>query len=280
MKAEAIKDYYILNGDLISTNDLTIFEKIIKPSIYEIIRVIDGVPLFLEDHLRRMFDSAHIINQDIEISDKEIRESIRIAILKNNINKSNIKLLYTDVDGIGKVFMVYCVESFYPPEEYYKNGIRTILFEYERENPNAKVLVSSFKDDVAKTMKDKNAFEALLVRKDGIIPEGSRSNIFFVKGEKLYTAPKEEVLLGITRKHLFQIADNLNVKIVEQSIHIDDIHKLDGAFMTGTSVNILPISKIDDLNLGSVNNKVITELNKGYNELISEYIEKNKTTWK
>lgn len=279
MKSEAIKEFYMVNDELVMVNNLTIFEKITKPSVYEVIRVINGIPLFLEDHLRRIFDSAHIINHNIALSEKEIRASIKEIILKNNIDRSNIKLLSSEVEGMGSVFMVYCVESFYPPIEYYTTGINTILFQYERENPNAKVLVSSFKEDVSKAMMEKNAFEALLVRKDGYIPEGSRSNIFFVKGDQIYTAPKEEILLGITRKHLFKIADNLNIKIIEQSIHVDDIEKLEGAFMTGTSVNILPISKIDNTYISSVNNKIIKELNEAYNDLISEYIEKNRAVW-
>ena len=280
MNSEVIKEFYVLNGELITADNLTIFEKITKPPIYEVIRVIDGVPIHLEDHLDRMYLSAEIINHKIEFSEVEIRESIKKVILENHIDRLNIKLLSADAEGIGNVFLVYCVESFYPPNEYYKNGIATILYNYERDNPNAKVLVSSFKEDVAKAMKDKGAFEALLVRKDGYIPEGSRSNIFFVKEDRLYTAPKEEILLGITRKHVFRIAEMLNIKIVEESIHVDDIAKLDGAFMTGTSVNILPISKIDSMELESVDNSVITELNKMYNKLTVEYIYNNKDLWK
>jgi hypothetical protein len=50
--------------------------------------------------------------------------------------------------------------------------------------------------------------------------------------------------------------------------------------MTGTSVNILPIARIDDISLGSVNNKIINNLNNMYNKLINEYVEKNKYLWK
>jgi len=279
MKPDVINKFYMVNGKLTSVDDLTIFERITKPPIYEIIRVIGGVPIYLEDHLSRILESAHIINHDIGATENEIKIEIKETIIKNELDRGNIKLLSGEAEGLGSVFIVFCVESFYPPKEYYEDGINTILYEYERDNPNAKVLVTSFKEDVAKKMKEKQAFEALLVRKDGYIPEGSRSNIFFVKGEKLYTAPKDEILLGITRKHLFKIANNLNIKIVEESIHVDDIVKLDGAFMTGTSVNILPIARIDDIELGSVNNKIITELNKAYDNMMYEYVEKNKDLW-
>ncbi|WP_333638158.1 aminotransferase class IV [Tissierella praeacuta] len=279
MKPEAIKDYYIVNGQLESTRDLKIFDRIEKPPVYEVIRIIDGVPLFLEDHLQRMADSAKIIGYDIDRDEKHIRNDIKTLILKNNIDRLNVKLLSTEIEEIGKVFLVYNVESFYPPEEFYKKGIHTILFHYERNNPNAKVLFTSFKENVAKSLKENNAFEALLVNKSGYIPEGSRSNMFFIKEDKVYTAKASDVLIGITRKHIFEVCNKLNISIIEESIHIDDLNKLDGGFMSGTSVNVLPISTIDNIELNSINNKIIKEINKAYVREMENYILKNKNEW-
>jgi branched-chain amino acid aminotransferase len=279
MKAEAIKKYYIINGELKDTNDLEIFNKIHKPPIYEVIRVIKGVPLFLEDHLERMFQSANIINYSLDRSEAEIKKDIRGLIQKNEVNNLNIKLISADVEETGKVFLAYFIESFYPPEEYYKEGIHTILFHYERENPNAKVLISSFKEQVSKELKEKGAFEALLVNKDGYIPEGSRSNMFFVKGDKVYTAPKGNVLLGITRKHILSICNRLNVKVIEENIHVEDLNSLDGGFMSGTSVNVLPIATIDNIKIDSINNKIIKEINNAYIREIEKYISSYNEKW-
>ncbi len=279
MKSEAIKEFYMVNGQLESTTNIEFFEKVKKPPIYEVIRVIDGIPLFLEDHLNRMRQSAHIVDYKIERADKDIEEDIKKLILQNQIENLNIKLLCTDIEGMGQIFLVYFIESFYPPLEYYKEGIHTILFQYERENPNAKVLVTSFKEGVARKLKEEKAFEALLVSKDGYIPEGSRSNMFFVKGEKMYTAPKGDVLLGITRQHIFEVCEMLNVKVVEENIHVEDLDKLDGAFMSGTSVNVLPISTIDNIKLDSVHNKIIKEVNNGYVNKMKEYIKNKKGQW-
>lgn len=279
MKPEAIKDYYVVNGQIETTKDLEIFQRIEKPPIYEVIRVIGGVPLFLEDHLNRMFHSAEIIGYNIDRDEKDIRSDIKTLILKNNIDKLNVKLLSTEIEGMGKVFLAYNIESFYPPEEYYKKGIHTTLFHYERNNPNAKVLFTSFKEEVAKALKERNAFEALLVSKSSHIPEGSRSNMFFVKGDKVYTAKASEVLIGITRKHIFDVCNKLNIKIVEESIHIDDLEKLDGGFMSGTSVNVLPISTIDNIKLDSINNRLIKEINNAYVREMENYILKHKDEW-
>lgn len=279
MKPEAIREYYIENGKIKTTDDVDIFHKIEKPPIYEVIRVIDGVPLFLEDHLDRMFHSAKIIQHDLNRSETEIRKDIKKLILKNSIEKLNIKLLSTKVEGIGKVFLVYCIESFYPPEKYYQDGIKTILFNYERKNPNAKVLFTSFKEEVTKELENKNAFEALLVDKSGYIPEGSRSNIFFVKEDKVYTGRESEVLLGITRKYIFKVCKKLDIEIIEESIHEKDISKLDGAFMSGTSVNILPIRTIDGIKMNSINNNIIKKINQSYLDEMENYISRHKNQW-
>ena len=279
MEPEAIKEYYIKNGDIKITNDEDIFNRIEKPPIYEVIRVIKGVPLFLEEHLDRMFHSANITGHELSRNEKEIREDIKKLILKNDISDLNIKLLSAEVEEIGKVFLVYCIKSFYPPLEYYENGIKTILFDYERQNPNAKVLFTSFKSEVAKELKEKNAFEALLLGKSGHIPEGSRSNIFFVKENKVYTAPESEVLIGITRKQILQVCKELGIEIIEESIHKKDINKIDGAFMSGTSVNVLPISTINKLKINSVDNEIIIKINKAYEKKMIDYIELYKNSW-
>ena len=274
MKPEAIKEYYILNGQLKNVSETEIFNKIEKPPIYEVIRVINGVALFLEDHLQRMFDSANLIGYEINKEKEEIQGEIKILIEKNKIDNLNIKLISAEID-LEKIFLVYNIESFYPPEDYYKQGIHTTLFEHERHNPNAKVLFTSFKENVSKKIKESDAFEALLVSKSGHIPEGSRSNMFFVKGDRVYTAKASDVLVGITRNHIFNVCKKLNIEIIEESIHVDDLKKLDGAFMSGTSVNVLPIKSIDNIKINSISNPIIKAINHGYINEIKEYIEKN-----
>lgn len=279
MKSEFIGDWFVLNGDLKSTEDDSVFNEIVENPIYEVIRVINGVPLFFEEHLNRMKKSASIVNSSLTRDEASIREDIKKLIFREKISFQNIKLLSTNIKSGEKVFLIYSINSFYPPKEYYTKGINTVVIEYERENPNAKVQFSSFKQTVTEILKEKDAFEALLVNKKGYIAEGSRSNIFFVSKDKIYTAKSEDVLLGITREHIFNIAKKLNIDIIEENIHVDDIEKLDGAFMTGTSVNILPISCIYDKKLQSIYNKIIIEINNAYLNEMENYVLKSKKDW-
>ncbi len=279
MKQEAIKDYFIVNGTIKKVDESNIFKEIEKPSIYEVIRIIDGVPLFLEEHLDRMYWSAELKNYTIEVDKDKIKGYIKSLIVKNNVNKLNIKLLLGERQNKEKIFLIYFIESFYPPQDYYTDGIHTILFDHERDNPNAKVLFSTFKEEVSRELKKQGAFEALLVNKSGYILEGSRSNMFFVKNNKVYTAKAKDVLLGVTRKHIFKACEKLNIKIIEESISKKELHKLEGAFMTGTSVNVLPIYSIDNIKLDSIKNKIIKEINNFYSTEMADYIKNNRQEW-
>lgn len=279
MKVEAIGDSLVINGELQKIENTKVFKKIEKTPIYEVIRIIDGIPLFFEEHIDRMKQSANIIGENINRDIDDIKKDIKSLIVKNNIQNENIKLISTEIEEFGKVFLVYQIKSFYPPKKYYTEGIHTILIDYERTNPNAKVLFTSFKEEVKNKLEKENAFEVLLVNKSRNIVEGSRSNIFFVLKDKVYTAKGRDVLLGITRSHIFNVCEKLNINIIEEDINVDDIAKIDGAFMTGTSVNVLPISTIDSLKLDSVYNKIIVEINNLYINEMENYILKSKYKW-
>ena len=95
MKNEAIKQYYIVNGSLKPISDYQPFQKVQEPIIYEVIRVIEGVPLFLEDHLERMRKSAELLNIRIHREDEEIETDIRRLIKENREENLNVKLLYS-----------------------------------------------------------------------------------------------------------------------------------------------------------------------------------------
>jgi branched-chain amino acid aminotransferase len=80
-----------------------------------------------------------------------------------------------------------------------------------------------------------------------MITEGSRSNIFFVKGEILVTAPDNLILNGITRKHILEICRNNYIPVELRCVDAGDISEYDSVFMTGTSPMVLPFNRIDDI---------------------------------
>ena len=123
--------------------------------------------------------------------------------------------------------------------------------------------------DAFKYGKEKNAVEVLLENK-GKIVEGVRSNIFGVKDSTLITPDDNEVLQGVTRKHVIAIAKKNKIKIKYEAIDLKKIDKYDELFLTSTSMNIMPIKKIDNhvYRVGEVTKKLQIE----YKKFIKNYI--------
>lgn len=270
MQNEAIFDYVSIDGILERTGETSSFERVTGPAIYEVIRVVNGNPMFLDDHLERMFTSAKLADFKFSHHADEIRDQVIGLIGSNRIVNNNIKLLATVDDGGNELFMVYGVESFYPPEEYYHKGIKTILFNHERDNPNAKVQYSDFRQRVKEVMNREDAFEALLVNGEGHILEGSRSNMFYVLEGKLYTAPASDVLLGITRKHIIALSMRLGYPVHERRLHRDELGNIEGLFVSGTSIGVLPVSVVDHMKLPTMDNEIIKKLVAGYKSLMND----------
>src|SRR5690554_5707055 len=128
MKAEAIFEYLSVNGKLEKSVDSSVFEQITGPAIYEVIRVANGSPMFLDDHLDRMFKSADLAEFNFNLTREDIHKYVVELISINHIIDNNIKLLSSFAESDESIFLVYAVESFYPPESYYLEGIKTILF--------------------------------------------------------------------------------------------------------------------------------------------------------
>ncbi|WP_236932633.1 aminotransferase class IV [Geosporobacter ferrireducens] len=276
MKREAVLDYYIRNGEIFSIQSQMLADITGENTIYEVIRVIDGVALYFEEHMERMRKSAEILGYAINKSDGEVFREIEKLIKMNNNPDLNIKLLCSNLHQENQDFLLYFMKSHYPEQAVCRRGIHTILFESERENPNAKVVNNNLRQRVQEAMETARAFEALLVNNEHYITEGSRSNIFFVKEDHLITAPPGDVLLGVTRMRIMEVCKKLQIQVKEELLHESQLTEIDAAFMTGTSVNVLPIHSIDERIYHSTENLVLQTVQKGYLADMEAYIKNRK----
>ena len=263
--------YYIFNKDI---KDLREFDdNIIKgeKNIYEVLKIKRRIPLLLEEHIKRLKSTSKLTGLEIWLKENFIESSIKKLIEKNNIENGSLKFL---LNFDKKYFICYFEKVTFPTDKDFKEGISTALYNKERKNPNAKVLNNNFRNDLDKFIKEKDIFEAILVDRSGFITEGSKSNIFMVKGDKLITTPSKAVLPGITRKQVIDICNELNISIVEKYISYKDLKKIDGIFISSTPFDILPVKNVDDIKLKSSNNPFIVSIMKKYNEKIDNYINK------
>lgn len=276
MKNEIIEKYLICNGNMIDRESYKSCNDFAANIVYEVIRVIDGVPLFLEEHMDRLVKSSEMISMDIRPLSGSIASNIKKLIEVNNKPAKNLKILVYKGDKSYIDYSIFFIQSNYPQPELYEKGIKAILFNALRENPNAKVQNSGLRERVNKALSESSAYEALLVNEAGEITEGSKSNVFFVKNNSLYTSPKQEVLLGVTRTRVIELARSLGIETIEASIHKSFLEKCDGLFITGTSPKVLPISNVDEFNYESSKNETILSIMKAYDSLIEDYIKRHK----
>ena len=154
---------------------------------------------------------------------------------------------------------VYQIESIYPNDDQYSKGVNTVFQYAVRENPSIKMANPKLKNDSHNLIKSENVYETILVNSKDEVTEGSRSNLFFIKNDCVFSPSESLILKGITRKYLIKLINQLEIDFIEQSIKIKDLEYFDAAFLSGTSPIILPISSIEDYNF-DVNNKVLREL--------------------
>lgn len=238
--------YFILNGELqpveLFSNSL-VYE---GESIYEVIRVLKGTPMFFREHINRLFASLRHKHRRSLATMDEIRRYI-IALSRSERRKeANLKIVMNYGDGT-ETLLIYFIESIYPSEEQYLNGVKGLLYAGERETPSSKVINHRFRSNISRLLLLEKGYEAFLVNMENLITEGSRSNIFFIKNNYLYTAPDNLVLNGVTRHQILNICQEQNIPVVMRCASVFELESFDAAFMTGTSPMVLPLNMIGDV---------------------------------
>jgi branched-chain amino acid aminotransferase len=260
--------------DFFVLNDSVLPNRFFKPSeneggIYEVLRVVDGIPLFLEDHLSRFYQSARIAGKTIRFNERQIENLLKQLILKNKISEGNI-LISCKIN-----LKAFFIPSNYPTQPMVEKGVVCGILKAERDNPNAKLFQTSVRQKADQLIGEKGFYEVLLVDHLGRITEGSRSNVFFVKNDLIVTPPGNKVLLGITRQKILELIRNIGLEYREKDVFLSRSGLYNAAFLTGTSPKILPVSKVENV-IFDPQNHVVRSLIECYNQLITNYISERK----
>ncbi len=248
-------------------------------SIYEVIRIIKGVPLFLEEHINRLYNSSACSNITFCFSYDYIMTKICNLVKINGLVNGNVKLLLHfsgDKSSPELHWYMYFIPHNYPTEDAYQEGVAVILIRAERINPTVKAANTNMRSSIDNELKERGAYEALLVDTHGKITEGSRSNVFFVRDKNLLTAGQDRILPGITRDKILEICKLLHYQVIEENVSPEHLHLMDAVFITGTSPKVLPIQKIDNFVFESASHPVVKAIMTSYDQLIDNYIKSNK----
>jgi branched-chain amino acid aminotransferase len=236
---------FILNGSL---QPVEMFDKSLVyegESVYEVLRLVKGNPIFFQDHMDRLISSVKLQRKEILADITAIRKAISTLSRSQKKKETNLKIVFNYNNGVAN-YLIYFIESVYPSPEQYKKGVKGILFFAERKDPESKVINHKLRSSIYHKLIHEGGYEAILVNEANLITEGSRSNIFFLRGDTLVTAPDNVVLNGITRKHILEICSENRIKVEQTCVNADHIKDFDAVFMTGTSPMVLSFCCIDD----------------------------------
>ncbi len=274
----SLMNYFIINNELRSTCDFNPYFFKNYKSVYEVVRVEKGVPLFIEDHIERFYNSGKLAGININISENRILVKIKALIESNRLITGLIKFIYQDAGDKNGMFSAWITPFYFPSKEQYNKGVELSVMHAERDNPSAKYANLSVRQKADEMIKKKNVFEVVLINNKNVITEGSRSNIFLLKKDLdlLFTPHENLVLKGVTRKKIFELAVKHGIDIFESEYYLNELPVFDTVFLTGTSPKVLPVRKIDDFEFDT-ENYILRFLQQEYDNLIAFYI--NNFRW-
>lgn len=237
-----------------------------EPIIYEVIRVIHEKPLFLEEHLERLTTSLKYYS-DVGLDFELLKERLLEVIEKENIDNQNLRIELGSISEASVTYRIFPVKSIYPSEEVHETGVKVITASKIRKNPMIKAKDLSFKGYIHNLLETSDAFEVILKDDEKKLHEGSRSNLFFVKDNQVITTKKGDALEGITLRNVIKVIRNSEYDFIRKDIFMKDLKTMDGAFLTGTSIDILPVKTFDAIEYNSADNSVILNLMDKFKQL-------------
>jgi len=247
--------------------------------------------LFFKEHYQRLFTNMKILNMSIDETIDELVEITKDLIKKNNY-KEDVYIrpivYFADLKISPKLIGYTARIAIYtlPLGDYIdtSKGIKAKISSWTRLNdnmipPRLKVTGAYVNSAFAKTEALlAGADEAIVLNKNGYVSEGSAENIFIVRDETLITPPvSDDILEGITRKAIIQIAKDNNIPVVERNIARTELYVADEVFFCGTGAQISPVVIIDDRVIGDGSPGKITKFIQNiYFDAVRGKIEKYK----
>ncbi len=254
-----------MNGEYVSASEasISVFDHglLYGDGVFEGIRAYEGRIFKLEEHVERLFRSAHVINLEPTRSQEETSEAVVETVRKNDLLDAYIRLVITrgegdlglDPDSCSEptMFIIAADIELYP-EEVYREGLELITVPTRRNQPeaiNPRVKSLNYLNNIMAKMEAKQAGyeEAVMLNEQGYVVECSGDNIFIVESnDQIRTPPASMgVLEGITRETIIHLARENGLEVLEDPLHRYDLYVADECFVTGTAAEALPVVTID-----------------------------------
>lgn len=246
---------YYVNGSFVPAeqatlpvNDLSIVRGY---GVFDYTRSYHGKPFKLHEHLLRLERSAKAINLALPWSTEELAAIVQETFDRNGYPDAGIRIVVTGGPSDdfmtphhqpSLVVMITPIKS--SPAQQQAEGVKITTVEMDRILPTVKSINYMGAVMAVEAAKRQGAVEAVYRTRDGRLTEGTRANLFAFRGNQLIT-PKAEVLAGITRAVVLEIAED-DFEVVEGDLYYADVQQYDELFITSSTKEILPVIQVDE----------------------------------
>ena len=254
-------DIYYIDGQFvdedkafISAKDIVILRGF---GVFDSLITYNKRPFKLKEHVERLQNSAKHIGLEIEPGKEEICRITEETIKRNtHHDESKIRIVYTGgirsdgvtPDGNGSLIVMVTPRRKLP-DQWYTDGAKIITVDIERTLPRAKSTTYLSAIYALGQARRQNAIESVYVDRHDRVLEGTTTNFFMFRDNKLITAGKD-ILHGITRSVILELADG-KYKVEVRNIDKKEIASADEIFITASNKEVVPITKVNDLTIGN-----------------------------
>lgn len=257
-----------LNGKFVLKEDakISVFDHgfLYGDGVFEGIRSYSGLVFKLDEHLDRLYETAHTLMIQISLTKKELGQAIIETLKANHLKDAYIRVIATRGEGdlgldprkckgTSNIVIITDKITLYP-DELYKKGMAIITVPTPRNfpdalNPQLKSL-NYLNNILAKIEANNSGFnEAIMLDGNGYVAECTGDNIFIIKKGILVT-PSQGCLKGITRATVLALAQKNKMKTEERLITRHEVYVAQECFLTGTAAEIIPVVKVDGRTIG------------------------------
>ncbi len=250
---------YYVNGNFLPAdqatlpvNDLSIVRGY---GVFDYTRSYHGKPFKLHEHILRLERSAQAIALKLPWSTTELEAIVQATFDRNDFPDAGIRIVLTGgpSDDLmtphhqpSIVVMITPIKSSVTAQQ--AQGVKVTTVAMDRILPTVKSINYMGAVMAVEAAKRQGAVEAIYRTADGRLTEGTRANLFVLRGKQLIT-PKTEVLAGITRAVVLEIAED-DFEVQESDIFYTELASYDEVFITSSTKEILPVVQVDDLQIG------------------------------
>jgi branched-chain amino acid aminotransferase len=254
--------------------------------VFEGLRSYRGKVFRLDEHIRRLYESAKAIWLEIPMSPDEMCDAVNESVHVNKIDDGYIRLVVTRGAGtLGldpnrcsnpQVIIIADAIALYP-RELYEKGLDIVTVSVQRNHPAAlspRIKSLNYLNNILAKIEGIQAgcIEALMLNHKGEVAECTGDNVFLVRGGVLQTPPLEAgILEGVTRDAVIEIAREAGIEVREMPLTKHDVYVADECFLTGTAAEIIPVVRVDSRVIGSGKPGPMTrDLEKRFKKLTQE----------